>query len=331
MEKIRIWENEIPGNSPRSKLTDMNIRGNPPMLLQLFRMMKALKGEASLKKAQIIDTFTYVACIKQGFEKETYEDEPYLTPYLLENSRKCVIIIPGGAYCYKQSDLDGEGKQSEGDLAAKELNKAGINAFVLWYRSNPYRMPVPLLDVQRAVRFIRYHAVDYGILPDNIGLLGFSAGGYQVAGFLNLLRGKNLFPNDYKRDVIDFVSDGVGQAAMGYPCLEFTATPQLLYAMYGAESVRDKQKQAELLKASDCILNLTSENIPQFIAYGSKDTLIETSQFTRYMNELKKLRCDCTLVAIDGAGHGFGAKPKTLDKYGFWIEKYVSWCNEHFI
>ena len=54
---------------------------------------------------------------------------------------------------------------TEGEQIAELLNEAGISAFVLWYRSYPYREPIMFLDAQRAIRYIRYHAADFGVDP----------------------------------------------------------------------------------------------------------------------------------------------------------------------
>ncbi len=72
-----------------------------------------------------------------------------LVPYLVDGSDRAVLVVPGGGFAYKQSDLD-EPPYGEGALTVQHLNEAGISAFVLWYRNNPYRFPVCLLDIQQA-------------------------------------------------------------------------------------------------------------------------------------------------------------------------------------
>lgn len=99
-----------------------------------------------------------------------YEDEPILIPHLVSGSDKCIICCPGGGYLDKS--MEGEGVD-----IAEFLNEAGISCFVLWYRSNPYKSPVMFRDCRRAVRYVRYHAADYRIDPEKIGIMGFSAGG----------------------------------------------------------------------------------------------------------------------------------------------------------
>lgn len=69
----------------------------------------------------------------------------------------------------------------EGEPVARWLNSLGLQAFVLDYRVFPYRHPTPLLDAQRAIRYLRHHAGDFNLDPGRIGILGFSAGGHLAA------------------------------------------------------------------------------------------------------------------------------------------------------
>ena len=152
MEKVKIW-NIVPGNSKRSKFEDMDIDRSVEHLPALIEFVKTIIQPEYSDGKRAIDSFTYAWEIKPGFVKETYEDEPYIAAFPVEGSEKAVLVIPGGGFSYICSDTDGEGKQSEGDRVAVALNARGISAFVLNYRFNPYKFPLPLLDVQRAVRF----------------------------------------------------------------------------------------------------------------------------------------------------------------------------------
>lgn len=98
-----------------------------------------------------------------------------------------VIVCPGGSYCW----LDYKG---EGLSTAHWLQQQGITAFVLRYRVATWwgwfshyrclfrgnRYPDPQNDLLQAMTWVRDHAKDYSILPDHIGLMGFSAGGHLV-------------------------------------------------------------------------------------------------------------------------------------------------------
>ncbi|MGI6610182.1 MAG: alpha/beta hydrolase [Limnochordia bacterium] len=103
------------------------------------------------------------------------EDQPSLTPYLLggEQARAAVVVCPGGGYAHRAAH--------EGEPVARWLNAIGLCAVVLRYRVAPYRHPYPLMDAQRALRLVRYKAKEWGIDPQRVGILGFSAGGHLAA------------------------------------------------------------------------------------------------------------------------------------------------------
>ncbi|NLR57946.1 alpha/beta hydrolase [Chitinophaga polysaccharea] len=84
-----------------------------------------------------------------------------------------VIINPGGGYGILAIDL-------EGDEIAAWLNKLGYTAFVLQYRV-PKKQAGALQDAQRAIRLVRSRAAEWGLQPDKIGMMGFSAGGSLTA------------------------------------------------------------------------------------------------------------------------------------------------------
>jgi len=105
-------------------------------------------------------------------------DRPSLTIHLPPADKATgtgVIVCPGGGYHVLA--IDHEGQQT-----AKWLNSVGVAAFVLKYRLKPKYEPVTaLLDGQRAVRYLRQNAKEYGVSPNRVGMLGFSAGGHLTA------------------------------------------------------------------------------------------------------------------------------------------------------
>ena len=100
---------------------------------------------------------------------------PVLEYYASKNKKSdaAVVVFPGGGY--------GGRAPKEGDGYALFLNSIGIDAFVCEYRVAPYRFPLPLLDARRAVRYVRFHADEYGIDPEKIAVMGSSAGGHLAA------------------------------------------------------------------------------------------------------------------------------------------------------
>jgi acetyl esterase/lipase len=108
---------------------------------------------------------------------------PTLTVYLPPRDKAtgaAVVICPGGGHRYLAID-------HEGYEAARWLNSIGVAGIVLKYRlaQTPgagYKVDVhALADARRAIRMVRTHAADWGIDPNRVGLMGFSAGGELAA------------------------------------------------------------------------------------------------------------------------------------------------------
>src|SRR5260370_29351902 len=86
-----------------------------------------------------------------------------------------VIICPGGGYAHLSME-------KEGSNVAAWLNTLGVAAFVLKYRLGPkFHHPAQLDDAQAAIRMVRTRAASFGVSPNRIGIMGFSAGGHLAA------------------------------------------------------------------------------------------------------------------------------------------------------
>jgi len=122
---------------------------------------------------------------KEGRITKIQEAELFaFLPAKEERKKMAIIIIPGGGYHHLTYDLGGYSY-------AKWLNTLGISAFVLNYRlpTSPdlkQREIGPLQDIQAAIKLIRKNASQYGISPNQIGVLGTSAGGHLAAMVSNL-------------------------------------------------------------------------------------------------------------------------------------------------
>ena len=91
-----------------------------------------------------------------------------------------VVVFPGGGH--RELVFKAEGVE-----AAEYLNSIGVAAFVVKYRlareaGSPYRLDIhPRADGQRAMRLVRSRAAEWGVDPQRIGAMGFSAGGEVVS------------------------------------------------------------------------------------------------------------------------------------------------------
>jgi acetyl esterase/lipase len=101
-------------------------------------------------------------------------DAPFLTVFRPREGAAhggSVVIAPGGGNIMLMYG-------AEGMDIAEAFNDWGVTAFVLTYRLSPrYDSDVRTLDGQRAIRFVRAHASEWGLDPTRIGFIGFSAGG----------------------------------------------------------------------------------------------------------------------------------------------------------
>ncbi len=107
-------------------------------------------------------------------DKEIYMDA-YIADPISNLTRKAILVIPGGGYFSVCSDREGE-------PIAMAFMPYGYNAFVLHYsvgRKRPF--PAQLIEVARAIKHIKDHAEDYGIDPEELFTIGFSAGGHLSA------------------------------------------------------------------------------------------------------------------------------------------------------
>ena len=104
----------------------------------------------------------------------------YLDAYIADPiqclTRKAVLVIPGGGYGTVCSEREGE-------PIAMAFLAQGYNAFVLHYTvDRKHTFPTQLIEASVAVCHIRDHADEYGIDPEQVFAVGFSAGGHLFAG-----------------------------------------------------------------------------------------------------------------------------------------------------
>jgi len=129
---------------------------------------------------------------------------PFLNPYLLEDQTQVkgnVVVIAGGGSTHRNNVV-------EGYPVAEFFNANGYNAFVLQRRVNPYAAVDQVLDLTRAIRYIRYYAEEKGIAKTDVMITcGFSAGGMNI---MSAIAAGNATPDSvypqYVCDEIDAMS-----------------------------------------------------------------------------------------------------------------------------
>lgn len=311
-KRVYIWNN-ADGNSNCSKLNDMNIDYNSSLDESLSLFGVSIVGEDYVDIEREVDTLTYFYEIAPNFEKNVYLDEPYLDAYLVKNSDVSVIVVPGGGFGYKSIEYD----EKEGKEIANTLNKNGINAFVLHYRSNPYEYPIPYLDLQRAIRYLKYHSDEYGINSEKISLIGYSAGANLITHFINKIQNNDFYSDDYVKDEIDNQDASVTSVALIYPVVTFNYNVPMLFSLFNADSVRNDGTREKLLDLMDNTKHFDSASVRQFVAYSDSDSTVGVLEILKYISKASENGTDITQVLVKNVNHGFGQK--------YYFNEYINW------
>lgn len=182
-----------------------------------------------------------------------------ITPYIVEGSDEAVVIYPGGGY-FQLSTVN------EGSSIAKAYNDKGISAFVVTYRYQPYNGNAILADGQRAVQYVRYFAKDFGINPDKIAVLGFSAGGHLATMVCQHEPSENL-----AEDAIGEVSSKPNAVILGYAV---TTLGDGTYPTMPGIFLGEENKTNAALIAKYSYSNNLSAMPPAFIFYSTLDTAV---------------------------------------------------------
>ncbi|QDT34736.1 alpha/beta hydrolase [Thalassoglobus polymorphus] len=224
---------------------------------------------------------------------------PFIKRFDPDSSQKngtSVLILPGGGYSY---DVVGK----EGAEVAEWFNSMGVTAFVLYYRSPTRKLKqdwlMPVQDAQRAVRWIRSHAKEWGLDPQRVGSIGFSAGGNAVAIASTKMDVESRFE---KRDEIDKASARPDFIMLIYPWKLLNADESGLRA----EVVVDKQTS------------------PTFLIHAHNDGVTSLSS-VEYYKAMKQLGLPAELHIFESGGHGYGLRKVEGANVHTWPEKAEAW------
>ena len=227
----------------------------------------------------------------------TKVNRPAIEFYKAKNAKPdapAVVIFPGGGYNILAYDL-------EGTEIAEWLNSIGIHAVVVKYTVPGNQREQALKDAQRALGLVRSKAQEWGINPQQIGVLGFSAGGHLAANLSTNYEKRNYEPID---------------AADKLSCRpDFTV---LIYPAYIYQE-DDKRKSAPEIKVTD-------QTPPAFIVQTLDDRRLVDSAFN-YTRDLKDAKVDAELHLYAKGGHGYGLRPSDNpvsnwpDLCGAWIKR----------
>ena len=227
-----------------------------------------------------------------------------------------VMITPGGGY--KWVVVDKEGYEMGRWLAAR-----GFTAFVLFYRlpgegwaAGP---DVALADAQRAIRLIRHRARDFGLSPERVAAMGFSAGGHVCADASTRFAAKVYDPVDEA----DGLSARPYCAAPIYPVVSMR--PGVAHAG-SRELLLGAKPTPALERAHSPELNVPADAPPHFLVHAEDDDVVPVENTVQLRAVLKAKGISVETHLFEHGGHGFGLR-KTIGKpVEAWPELWRAWA-----
>jgi len=227
----------------------------------------------------------------------TNVSKPTLSVYLPpkdKNTGAAALVMPGGSYIRLSWNL-------EGTEVCDWLNSIGMTCLLVKYRvpeTGHYPENVEdLEDAQQAMRLSRAHATEWGIDPQRIGAIGFSAGAHLAAALSTHadFQGKNV------------------------PTSSIDAKPNFQMLLYPG-----------WLNGADGKVNSTVKPVadtpPTFLVMAEDDYTAHVENALVYFQALKDAKVPAELHLFTQGGHGFGLRP-TDRPISRWPVLAETWLN----
>lgn len=239
---------------------------------------------------------------------------PTLTffPAAKENATgTAVVICPGGGYGF-------QAYEHEGNEVALRFQKIGVSAFVLKYRLPDERLQknvayAPLQDVQQAFRLIRSKAKDWNINTNQIGILGFSAGGH-LASTAGTHFDKPVVSDPSNSNVRpDFM-------VLIYPVISFTDS---LTHVGSRGNLLGKELTAERKVYFSNEKHVTAQTPPVLLVHCADDSTVAVGNSLVFYQECIKAKVPVEMHLYPKGGHGYGLhNSHTPDQ---WMDRVANW------
>lgn len=244
---------------------------------------------------------------------------PSITAWVPEHPNcTSIIIAPGGSY--RRVVLDKEGIE-----IAKALAPLGVTSFLLTYRlpdeGHTNRADAPLADAQRAMRLVRGHADEWGLDPERIGFLGFSAAGHLGASLAT----------GYARDVYQVDTDE--QAISARP--DFVALVYPVVTMQD-DGVHEGSRTALLgdnptpqqKRDYSPEEHIGAEAPETFLVHADDDPSVPPANAVAFYSALHAAGVKAELHIFRDGGHGFGIAGAQNKPVAGWPHRLAQWMEQ---
>ena len=263
-----------------------------------------IPGEIPAKNEELVKNGIYFAVSKPDLSIYLPEDQ--------SSGRTAVIICPGGGYGAVCASYEGH------DIARK-MNALGVAAFVLKYRlpddkTCSDKTIAPLQDAQRAVKIVRENAEKWGIDPQRIGVMGFSAGGH-LASTVGTHFMKSFIEN---KELTSLRPDFM---MLVYPVISMQ--PGLTHAG-SRDNLLGENATQTLLDLYSNEKQVTGLTPPAFLIHAADDDLVPVENSIRFYEALKANQIPAGLHLFSKGKHGFPLEPAK----SAWRDYVFRWMKE---
>jgi acetyl esterase/lipase len=238
--------------------------------------------------------------------------KPTIEIYLPEKENStgaAVVICPGGGYAVVVY-------QAEGIRTAEEFAKNGIAAFILKYRLPSDLTMIdkaigPLQDAQQAIKIVRENASKWGINPDKIGIMGFSAGGHLASTEATHYRTSVIENKDSTNLRPDF-------QILVYPVISMQDG---LTHLGSRTNLLGDNPSKKLIDEFSNELHVDVNTPPAYITQAGDDKTVDVDNSIVYYEALRHHNVAAELHLYPHGGHGFVLRLKTED----WMAPIFKW------
>lgn len=228
-----------------------------------------------------------------------------------ETNGAAVVICPGGGYRTLAVDPEGHG-------IAQWLKGVGVTGIVLEYRLPAGRPRVPLLDAQRAIRTVRRNATDWGVDPERVGILGFSAGGHLAS-----TAGTHFDDGDPNAlDPVERFSCRPDFQVLIYPVITMGA-----HTHQGSRShLLGENPAPDLIERFSSEKQVTGRTPPAFIAHAIDDEPVPPENSRMFHAALQANGIRSRYLELPSGGHGLNGYSGPM--WDAWQEQSLAWLAE---
>jgi alpha-L-fucosidase 2 len=179
-----------------------------------------------------------------------------------------------------------------------------------------------VLDVERAVRFIRHNAWLWQVDPEKIALAGGSAGGFLS----NMVGLKNAPGDPHAADPVDRESAKVQAVVSLYAQSSFQFVPLNRNVHQLLDPLIAREGEKEALKETSPITYVSKDAPPFLEILGDQDEYIPFSEAINLQTALQKVGVQCDIIRIPGGKHGTGGWNR-LPEVPDWERQMTAWLN----